>query len=229
MPKLWRRPSIPFFQGIWAEFEWKPIPSFAGEIGVSCNSCTSGGPPVQTIDLVAVASRLEKLQARLCCRHNRGAARALQVVAESLALLMRLCCLMKMYAHDTVRRLMELEALEERLALFQRKHENCADVQALIESLRANLSVGVLIGHDRMRSKGKSSVVAVLHSVCSGCHLALALGNIAALRRGDMRQCGNCGRDLYLLEEGEDQRRSTARAQEGRPAAGEAPVRQDAN
>ncbi len=122
--------------------------------------------------------------------------------------------MMKTYAHDIVRRLMELQSLEERLVAFQRSHEKSADEQALIESLRANLSVTVLINHDRMRTKDKASVAAVRHGVCTGCHLALAVGNVALLRRGDLRQCGNCGRYLYLVEEEE----GVAEVSEPKPA-----------
>ncbi len=133
----------------------------------------------------------------------RGAGRGLQFLPDGLAPILRVCCVMKTYAHDIVRRLIELQSLEERLAEFQRSHEKSADVQALIESLRANLPVTVLINHDRMRTKDKASVAEVRHGVCIGCHLALAVGNVADLRRGDMRQCGNCGRYLYLVEEEE--------------------------
>ena len=110
---------------------------------------------------------------------------------------------MKTYAHEIVRQLLELRSLEERLAESRRSREKSADVQALIESLRSNLPVTVLISHDRMRKKERASVAEVRHGVCSGCHLALAVGNVAALRGGDLRQCGNCGRYLYLVEDQE--------------------------
>lgn len=110
---------------------------------------------------------------------------------------------MKTYAHDIVQRLLELQSLEERLDQFQRNKEKTADVQALIESLRGNLPLSVLINHDRMRKKGKASVAQVRHGVCSACHLALAIGNVATLRHGELRRCGNCGRYLYIVEEEE--------------------------
>jgi predicted nucleic acid-binding Zn-ribbon protein len=111
---------------------------------------------------------------------------------------------MKSYIEDIVRRLMELHSLEERLAVFQRNHEKSADVQALIESLRANLPVGVLIYHDRFRAAGKRSVAEVRHGVCSGCHMVVPIGTLADLKHGDrLHRCGSCGRFIYLVEEEE--------------------------
>src|SRR6266852_1069329 len=108
---------------------------------------------------------------------------------------------MKSYVHDAVRRLLELHALEERLATFKRSRENTGDVEALIDSLRGNMSVSVLIDHDRLRARGKRSVAEVRHGVCSGCHLALAIGNAHEIKTGSLRRCGNCGRYLYVVEE----------------------------
>ena len=108
---------------------------------------------------------------------------------------------MKSYIHDIVRRLLELHGLEERLAALRRDPDERANAEALIESLRANLPMGVLIVHDQMRARGKRSVAEVRRGVCSGCHLALGFGNVAALRGGDMRRCGNCGRYVYLVDE----------------------------
>jgi predicted nucleic acid-binding Zn-ribbon protein len=108
---------------------------------------------------------------------------------------------MKTVVHDIVRRLLELQALEERREEFKRNREKRAEVQALIESLRANLPAAMLISHDRMCNKDKASVAEVRRGICTGCHLALAVGNVALLRRGEMRQCGNCGRFLYLVED----------------------------
>lgn len=110
---------------------------------------------------------------------------------------------MKSYIHDIVRRLLELHGLEERLAVLRRDPDERTNAEALIESMRGNLPVGVLIAHDQMRAKGKRSVAEVRRGFCSGCHLALGVGNVAALRAGDLRQCGNCGRLVYLVDEDE--------------------------
>jgi predicted nucleic acid-binding Zn-ribbon protein len=108
---------------------------------------------------------------------------------------------MKSYIHDMVSRLLELHALEERLATFRKSRENTGDVKALMESLRGNMPVTLLIDHDRLRSRGKRSVAEVRHGVCSGCHIALAIGNVHELKTGSLRRCGNCGRYLYVVEE----------------------------
>lgn len=108
---------------------------------------------------------------------------------------------MKNFVHEVVARLLELHSFEERLGVFRQNQEKRVDTQALIGSLRANLPVGILTVHDRMRAKGKKTVAEVRNGVCAGCHLELATGNVAALQRGDLRRCGNCGRYLYLVEE----------------------------
>ena len=110
---------------------------------------------------------------------------------------------MTSHVHDMVRRLMELAALEERLTTLKRDGQTAASVTALIESLRANIPLGVLITHDRMRNRGRCCVAEIRHGVCAGCHLALAIGNVAAVRHGDLHRCGNCGRYLYLVEDEE--------------------------
>jgi predicted nucleic acid-binding Zn-ribbon protein len=118
---------------------------------------------------------------------------------------------MKNFVSEVVVRLLELLSLEERLEVFRQNHEKNASTQALIESLRGNLPIGILVAHDRFRAAGKKSVAEVRQGVCAGCHLGLASGDVAALRRGDLHRCDNCGRYLYLVEE--------------EPAEPEAPVR----
>lgn len=109
---------------------------------------------------------------------------------------------MKSYVHDDVRRLMELASLEERLTASKSDEEKTASVTALIESLRANIPVRALITHDRMRNQGRRCVAEVHRGVCAGCHLALAIGDVAKLRRGELLRCGNCGRCLYIVDAG---------------------------
>ena len=104
-------------------------------------------------------------------------------------------------AHEIVRRLLALAALDQRLATLKHDGKAATNVAALIESLRANIPPGVLLAHDRMRGRERRCVAEVRHGVCGGCHLALARGNIAAVRQGELYRCGNCGRYLYLGEE----------------------------
>jgi predicted nucleic acid-binding Zn-ribbon protein len=110
---------------------------------------------------------------------------------------------MKSCTHDIVQRLLELHALEDRLAALSRGQDERIKAESLIESLRSTLPMGVLILHDKMRAKGKRSVAAVRHGVCSGCHLALGVGNVAAVRARELRRCGNCGRYVFMVEEEE--------------------------
>jgi predicted nucleic acid-binding Zn-ribbon protein len=110
----------------------------------------------------------------------------------------------KRYVHDVVQRLMELTSLEERLATCSRHREERTNIEALIESLRAGMPVGVLIAHDRMQARGRQSVAEVRKGVCSGCHLGLGFGNVNRLKAGLLHRCGNCGRFLYLAEEEEE-------------------------
>jgi hypothetical protein len=128
----------------------------------------------------------------------------LRHAATFVALKLHFSCRMKRYVHDIVRRLMELTSLEERLATCSQHREERTNIEALIESLRANMPVGVLIAHDRMQARGKQSVAEVRKGVCSGCHLGLGFGNVNRLKAGSLHRCGNCGRFLYLVEEEEE-------------------------
>jgi predicted nucleic acid-binding Zn-ribbon protein len=105
---------------------------------------------------------------------------------------------MKGVVHEIVRHLLELHRSEERLTA--RDPDERANAHALVESLRVAIPKAVLIVHDQARTRGKRSVAEVRHGVCSGCHLALGVGNVAALRAGELRRCGNCGRYVYVGE-----------------------------
>lgn len=107
---------------------------------------------------------------------------------------------MKSFVHEIVRSLLELQTLEDRLQLFRRNNKRAAEVQAQVESLRKKMPAQIMSIHDRLQAQGKRSIAELRHGVCSGCHLGLAIGNVAALRRGDLRRCGNCGRYLYVVD-----------------------------
>ncbi len=108
---------------------------------------------------------------------------------------------MKSFTHDIVCHLLDLHALEDQLAVRGNSgsSEERSDAESLIKSVRAKLPVGVLLLHDKMRARGKRSVAGVRCGVCSGCHLALGVGNVAAVRAKELRRCGNCGRYMYTL------------------------------
>jgi predicted nucleic acid-binding Zn-ribbon protein len=101
---------------------------------------------------------------------------------------------------DTVRRLLELNRLEDELEQLKLHGEPSADTLALIESLRANISVSVLMQHDRLRARGRKSLAAARHGVCSGCHMSLPVGTVNELKRQDhVATCDNCGRFVFSL------------------------------
>ena len=119
---------------------------------------------------------------------------------------------MKSYIGDTVRRLLELHSLEDRLSVLRRDKGGRTYAQALIESLRAKLPAGVMSSHDRFRAAGKRSVAEVRHGICSACHMGVATGLLAHLRRSDgLHRCENCGCYLYLVEEEEADRQPVRR------------------
>lgn len=116
--------------------------------------------------------------------------------------------IMSNFARETIECLRQLQGLEDRLVARPQRGQTTkpkANVQALIQSLRSKILPGILAHHDALCAKGKRSLAAVRHGVCSGCHMALASGNLNALARGDeLRRCGNCGRYLYLLQDEQD-------------------------
>lgn len=76
------------------------------------------------------------------------------------------------------------------------------DSEALIESLRANIPLNVLLQHDRLRARGRQSVASVNHSVCSGCHMSLPSGTMMEVKRESaLVKCDYCGRFLFLATE----------------------------
>jgi predicted nucleic acid-binding Zn-ribbon protein len=111
---------------------------------------------------------------------------------------------MKSLVQNTIQGLIELNRLEEELNATRRLCDKKRKLLIAIESVRDALLPSLLLQHNRMRERGKRSVAAVSHGVCSACHMSLAIGNVNCLMRGDeLRRCGNCGRYVYLAEESE--------------------------
>jgi predicted nucleic acid-binding Zn-ribbon protein len=68
--------------------------------------------------------------------------------------------------------------------------------------LRQKVPESLLIKFDRWLARGRKAVAVVHNGVCSECHIKLAIGIVGALAFGDeAKQCGNCGRFLYLAED----------------------------
>src|SRR5262245_6742403 len=70
------------------------------------------------------------------------------------------------------------------------------------EELRKRIPTPYLQHYDRLRARGKKGVAMVRHGVCGQCHMQVAMGLLAALRRQvDVHRCENCGSFLCLIEE----------------------------
>lgn len=102
---------------------------------------------------------------------------------------------------DLRQRLEQLNQLEDDGALAKRTGRSALNSEALMESLRANMPVGVLAHHDRLRARGRRSVAEVRHGVCSGCHMSLPTGLQAAVQReSTLLKCETCGRFIFPAE-----------------------------
>lgn len=98
--------------------------------------------------------------------------------------------------HVVMTALVELQKLE-----FGPNFES-ASVKASAEKLRAKVPPQVLGHYDRLRVRGKKGLAVVRENkVCSECHVAVPIGTIITLMKGeDIQLCGNCGRYLYVVD-----------------------------
>jgi predicted nucleic acid-binding Zn-ribbon protein len=95
-------------------------------------------------------------------------------------------------------RLEQLHELEDKQAQRSKSRRSTLNTEALMESLRANLPLGVLSHHDRLRSRGRRSIAEVRNGVCSGCHMTLSTGLQAELQRATtLLKCETCGRFIF--------------------------------
>jgi len=103
---------------------------------------------------------------------------------------------------DFRRKLEQLNRLESEGATTRRSGRSALDSEALIESLRANIPLNVLLQHDRLRARGRQSVAEVRHGVCSGCHMSLPSGTLSEVKRESaLVNCDYCGRFIFVAEE----------------------------
>lgn len=106
------------------------------------------------------------------------------------------------YVADIHRHLTELNRLEDEAASCRRSGRSALNSEALIESLRANISISLLLHHDRLRARNWQSVAEIRRGVCSACHRVLPIGTLAEVkRRTSLLRCDNCGRFVMLAEE----------------------------
>ncbi len=96
---------------------------------------------------------------------------------------------------ESLKRLNALEFSTGKLAAALTEGEK----QFEITRLRGILPASILAHHDRMLQRGRRSIAAVLHGVCSACHLRLPGGHAVRLRDGsDLDVCDHCGTFIYL-------------------------------
>ena len=70
------------------------------------------------------------------------------------------------------------------------------------EELRKRIPAPILQQYDRLRARGKKGIALVRHGVCSQCHMQVAVGLLAQLRRPDnVHRCQNCGAYLQIADE----------------------------
>ena len=99
----------------------------------------------------------------------------------------------------TVRKLMELHTLEDRLKFFTDHSESTVAVKSQISALRTQVPANILARHDRLRARKKRSVAEARNGVCSGCHMSLGISQRPMLLHEEALQtCQHCGRFLYL-------------------------------
>ena len=99
-------------------------------------------------------------------------------------------------------KLEQLNRLENEGAITRRSGRSALDSEALMESLRANLPLNVLLQHDRLRARGRRSVAEVKNGVCSGCHMSLPSGTLSEVKReSTLVKCDYCGRFVFQAEE----------------------------
>ena len=103
---------------------------------------------------------------------------------------------------DIRQKLEQLNRLEEEGSAVLRADRSTLDSEALIESLRANLPLSVLVQHDRLRTKGRRSIAELRRGVCSACHMSLPVGAQSEVKRQSaLLRCDYCGRFVFLAGE----------------------------
>lgn len=103
---------------------------------------------------------------------------------------------------DLRQKLEQLNRLEDEGTATRRSGRSTLDSEALIESLRANFPLNVLLQHDRLRARGRRSLAEVRNGVCSGCHMSLPSGTMLDVRRESaLVKCDYCGRFLFLAKD----------------------------
>lgn len=110
---------------------------------------------------------------------------------------------MKGFIEDTIKRLHELNRLEDRLCTIQ-AYDDANNVRVLVESLRASVPITFLIHHDGLRAKGSRSIAEVCNGNCSCCQIKLSPTILRALESyEELKKCEKCGRFLLFGRDSE--------------------------
>lgn len=97
--------------------------------------------------------------------------------------------------------LRHLDASENELSGLTAGHPRRETLAQQIFSLRALIPTAILTHHDRMKARGKPSVVPIRNGVCGACHIAIPKGNLIRLRDPNELNVCDCGAFIYLSDE----------------------------
>jgi hypothetical protein len=116
-----------------------------------------------------------------------------------------------MYSAEVLSQLRSLNWLAQEVRRVPPASLEGLHIQDQIGAVRARLPNSILAYHDRLASRGQPSVVAVIGTSCSGCHLKLPRGILGELASaGRFGVCPNCGVFLWSGEDaGNDSRRDS--------------------
>lgn len=95
-----------------------------------------------------------------------------------------------------------VETLLEAQPILLQKAQNQITRRTVLKRLEETIPAPVLSHYLRMVEQGRKGAVVVRNGVCSGCHLRVASGIVAALvHPTDLHLCDNCGAYLMLAPE----------------------------
>jgi hypothetical protein len=100
---------------------------------------------------------------------------------------------------SVIEAVIELNYLENELGLLGQRSQKREEIGKAIQKQRVLLPPNMIGHHDRMRARGRVSVVAVVDWVCRGCFISIPSGlrtHLATLE--DVHICENCGCYQYI-------------------------------
>lgn len=107
-----------------------------------------------------------------------------------------------MYSAEVLSQLRSLNHLGQEIRTLPPESPEAVLLQKQIGALRARLPNSILSYHDRLASRGQTSVAKVSGESCSACHLKLPRGLFCELAMpGRFGVCTNCGVFLWAGEQ----------------------------